>query len=66
LLGRDNVCISVADTSGKSRQVFDTYTTSVVEDIRPMFLIACTAGVRFVMAKIKVMLSIFPLDLSSP
>lgn len=33
-------------------------TASVVEDIRPTFLIAYAAGIRFVMAKIKVTLSV--------
>lgn len=32
--------------------------TALVEDISSTFLIACTAGIRFVMAKIKVTLSV--------
>lgn len=37
---------------------FLAYTALVVEDISSTFLIACTAGIRFVMAKIKVTLSV--------
>lgn len=43
---------------------FLAYTALVVEDIRSTFLIAYTAEIRFVMAKIKVTLSVFFLWIS--